>query len=234
MNMETKTEVDTEVKTNEDISKEAESALYGDDKSSDSDLDESTEEKTTEEESTEEEDSSDSEKTEEETKEEESGNTEDDESKEEVEYDLALSEESLLEEKAVEGIKTFAKENGLSNEVAQNILTKQEEAVSKWSEAQNEAYEIQLGQWRDEVINDKVIGGDNLTATSENAKRATERFGSEEFANILRETGYGDHPEVVKFLSAIGGAMGEDSFIRGGTTNTEKPIEDLFYDNKED
>lgn len=152
------------------------------------------------------------------------------ETKEEVVYKLELSKESRLDNSNVEEIISFAKENNLSNEQAQAILNKQESLISKIFEESQALQEKQISEWREAVINDKVMGGNNLKVTAENARKVVERFGTEEFISILRDTGYGDNPEVVRFLSKIGAIMGDDSLILpSARAESTKSIEELFY-----
>lgn len=148
----------------------------------------------------------------------------------EVEYKLELPKETYLDQAAMDNVVAFAKEQKLSNEQAQSILNREHEAISKYQVSQQEAYDAQLNAWRSEVVNDKVMGGDNLKRTSENARRVVERFGNPEFITILNDTGYGDNPEVVRFLSKIGAIMSEDSLIMPGSkAESAKSTEELFY-----
>lgn len=147
----------------------------------------------------------------------------------EIEYKLELGKETLLDNSVVEDVTAFAKEHNLSNDVAQKILSKQEETISKFFEAEAKAQEAELSKWRDSVINDNNMGGDNLKKTVEDARRVVERFGSEEFIEILRDTGYGDHPEVVRFLSNLGKIMSDDSLVLPNVKAADRPIEEIFY-----
>jgi len=65
------------------------------------------------------------------------------------------------------------------------------------------SHEAQLNTWREEIISDPTYGGDNLKKNAENAKRVVDKFGSDNFKELLRETGYGDHPEVFKFIAKL-------------------------------
>lgn len=152
------------------------------------------------------------------------------ESSEEIEYKLELNKESFLDNSHVESVTAFAKENNLSNEKAQEILSKQEETILNYVESEVKKQDAEIAGWRDSVIKDTDMGGDNLTKTVESARRVVDKFGSEDFTTLLRDTGYGDHPEVVRFLSKLGSVMSDDSLILTNETGTKNvPIEDLFY-----
>lgn len=206
---------------------ELEESFYGDNKEAKS-KENSTEEKTEDKEL---EEPTGESKKETEPKEEKSEEEKKDDSEKEEEYSLKLSEETVLGETHLKDIEAFAKENKISGELAQKILAKQEDTISELINSENTRAAQELEDWRSQVVNDEHIGGSKLTETSTNAKKAVSAFGSEGFVEILKATGYGDHPEVVRFLSRIGSLMGNDEFIPGdgGFQKKEKTIEDHFY-----
>jgi hypothetical protein len=149
-----------------------------------------------------------------------------------TDYNLELSEDSLLDNSSVEDVMSFAKENNLSKTQAQEVLSKQEAAVQKWKDEQLNLHQDSINNWREEVINDRDYGGENLQANSEKAKRVVERFGSEGFKDLLRDSSYGDNPEVFKFLVRVGKAMDSDVLHQGkGQGRPSKSLEELFYGN---
>lgn len=153
------------------------------------------------------------------------------EEKEEITYKLELKEKSLLDNSVVDSIKDFAKEHNLSNDMAQHILNKQDELISGMVGAEEEARKQELEEWRNTVINDPVIGGDNLKKTVENARAVVKKYGSESFQEILENTGYGDNPEVVKFLSKIGALMDNDTLYQPNAKGAQRSAEEVFYGN---
>lgn len=167
---------------------------------------------------------------EEETEEADSEETKEDQP-EGTDYKLELSKDSSLKDDDLKEIEAFAKEHKLSEEAAKTLLGKQDSIVSKFVESQKTLVQETLGQWRDAVINDPLLGGDNLLETSENAKRATQAYGNDKFVDMLRDSGYGDHPEVVRFLSKIGTNLKDDTLVMPGSKATVKTIEERFYGN---
>ncbi len=152
--------------------------------------------------------------------------------KAEVVYDLKLEKDSFLGEAEVKEVQDFAKENSLSPEAAQSILASRDKAVANYVNAQNEASETQINDWGEQVKSDTTMGGDNFNTTVANSKRVLDKFASEGFVNILRETGYGNNPDVVKFLSKVGASMDDDSLIMTGQHGEpKKSTADLFYNN---
>jgi hypothetical protein len=148
----------------------------------------------------------------------------------EIEYKLSLGDGSYLDDSFVQEVTNFAKENKLTPEAAQKMLSTQEATLAKIILKAEEAEEAMIENWKQEVISDPKIGGANLVATAEAARRAIAKFGSEEVTKMLNETGYGNNPHVVKFLSNIGKAMDNDSLVIGNSTlQSAKKVEELFY-----
>jgi len=148
------------------------------------------------------------------------------------EFKLELSEESFLDDSFLTKVEAFAKENGLSSEVAQKWVAEQESFISDQMEAAQDIEDNQIEEWRQSVIDDPKWGGDNLNKTVEDARRIVERFGGEELITLLNDTGYGNHPAIVTFLAQIGGLASEDSLVLPGAEMAqEKSVEELFYGN---
>jgi len=217
--MEVKETVVTEPAENEIKETTVEDSLYGAEPGNDKTIDETKEE------------AADSDEITESKEETESGDDvkESEDLEETAQYKLELSENSLMDNSFLEEIESFLVENNISEDVAKGMLNKQEEVLAKWVESKTEAIEAEKDQWRDQVVNDKVMGGDNLKTTVENAKRVVGKYASEDFVNMLRETGYGDNPEFVRFVSAIGAAMSDDTLVSGKEFGGEKRTEDYFY-----
>ena len=154
---------------------------------------------------------------------------EEDKAEDVVEYNLKLEEDSPLDASHIDLVSAFAKENKLSNEQAQALLKQQEETVASFWDKQVEAAEKEKEVWRQTIIDDPTLGGENLKTNSENAKRVVQRFGDEDFINLLRDTGYGDHPAVFRVLSKLGAMMSEDTLVLPGQSKQSKSAEELMY-----
>ena len=147
----------------------------------------------------------------------------------EVEVKLELEEGSLVSSEMLGEIEAWAKDNNLSQEAATGILQNQDKLLKSWVESKMQENETVIEGWRDIVINDKVLGGENLKKTVANAKKTVERFATPEFTDMLRQTGYGDHPEVVRFFSRIGTLLNNDSLVDGGEFGGTRSAEEIFY-----
>lgn len=158
------------------------------------------------------------------------------ENSDKTEYTLELGEDSSLDKTSLAEIQTFAKANGLSKEAAQELLSREESIINSFQLDETEQRETLVDSWADEVEADPLLGGNNMETTTINARAAVKRFGGEdgELGSLLRESGMGNNPTVVRFLNEIGKAMKSDSAVKGdknfGDTKSEKPIHDLFYE----
>ncbi len=150
-------------------------------------------------------------------------------------YDLTIPKDSLLDPSIIDEISAYAKEKRLSNEAAQGLLERESKAVSSFRESQdNEVKEIR-DSWLGEAENDKEIGGDDFKKNAELSKRVIDRFSTVEFKKTLNETGFGNHPEVIRIFTRIGKLMGEDVLTKSGVQGSgEKSMEDVFYPKKEE
>ena len=129
------------------------------------------------------------------------------------------------------GFEQSLKVEHVNNDQAMGLLTKQEELLNNFVAAKTKELETIKDGWRSEVINDEILGGGNLKTTIEQARRTVEKFATPEFKEMLRETGYGDNIEVVRFFSKIGAMMQDDTIVTGSEFAGEKPVEDYFYGN---
>lgn len=151
-------------------------------------------------------------------------------------YDLKLPEGSTLDPKALESVSAFAKENGLSQEAAQAVLEREHSLVKGLQKAQTQEWEATKERWLKESMSDKELGGDRLKESVEIASRAIKRFDpTGKMTEMLEKSGFGNHPEVIRFMKRIGEAMAEDRLVVPGAQvgSGKKPIEEIFYPSKQ-
>jgi len=145
-------------------------------------------------------------------------------------YDLKLPDGAVLNKDRLDKIATYAKERGLTNDQAQEIVERENDAVKEYQESGKKILEESAIKWASHAKSDKEIGGEKFVENAEIAKRVLKRFGSESLVKILDETGYGNHPELLRFAYRIGKAMGNDKFVPSGTpAGDKKDIASVFY-----
>lgn len=147
-------------------------------------------------------------------------------------YDLKLPDGTALTQADVDEISSYAKEKKLTNEQAQELLEREHKIVNKFSENQKVQFEAKRDEWYKAAEGDKEIGGTQFKESAENAKRALERFGSDSLKQFLRETPWGNHPELIRTFARIGKAMSNDKFVQPGAQAApqNKRAADILYD----
>lgn len=121
--------------------------------------------------------------------------------------------------------EAMAREDNLSQERAQRYVDIAAKIVTKQFEALQNVHT----QWAEESRTDKEFGGDNLDANLAVAKKAMLLFGGDAMRKLLDDTGYGNHPEVIRAWWKVGKAMADDGVIKGDP----KPVDQSkpFYSN---
>src|SRR5438552_5222577 len=119
-------------------------------------------------------------------------------------------------------IAEFSKKQGLTAEKGQELAALIEDRASALTARQLADYDRETKAWAEQVKTDKELGGLKLQETQRNLGRVMDRFAPKDsaFRKLLDATGYGNHPEFVRFVSKIGQAMAE-----GGRTSESEGVE---------
>lgn len=151
--------------------------------------------------------------------------------KAELKYELNLPEGYRLHDTRVDEIAAYAKEQGLSNDVAQDFLNTEHAAIEQFVAKQEELNDGVKAKWIEDLKDDKNFGGDKYNKTVELAKRAFTRFATETLREELNSSGYGNHPELIKTFARIGELMSDDSLITQSikVKSADKTIEQILY-----
>jgi len=158
---------------------------------------------------------------------------------------LELPQDSKLVQSDIDRISAIVREKGLSKAEADVLVAEANAAAVAVEARQKEQAVMQVKAWQDQVKSDPEIGGEKLAVTQRNAQRVFDTFLPNKkdekgqdvvhpLRRMLRETGFGDHPEVVRFFNQVGAAMGEDKGLQGqggGSGNANTSIADKLYNN---
>jgi hypothetical protein len=144
----------------------------------------------------------------------------------EVVYDIPLLEGAAITKEEIEVVKTFAKEQGYSNDQAFGIA-----AYLDQVKTQNKA--ITDERWVKECQEHPVFGKDKYGQTSENIKRYLERV-APKLIPLLESSRYGNHPDVFSYFAEQAARGVDDSLVSGkqavtqdNRTATDKMAEEL-------
>lgn len=150
------------------------------------------------------------------------------------EGDYSLKPPEGFDELDPEDVAAFtpvAKELGLSNSKAQKlvdllgpIITKRVEGVLKDAQdGQMAALRQTNADWKKQAETDSEIGGADHKQKLGVALRGLEAFGTPELRQLLGESPFGSHPEIVRFAYRAGLTVKEDGgLVRGAPVNSGK------------
>ena len=115
-----------------------------------------------------------------------------------------------LDPEVVTAFGEVAKDLNLPQEAAQKVLDKVAPVIQA---RQTKVMEQVKVDWANDSQSDEEFGGENLAANLDLAKQSLEAFGSTALKSLLAETGFGNHPEIIRFMYRAGKAISEDSYV---------------------
>lgn len=138
--------------------------------------------------------------------------------------DFAIPEGVNLGDGLVDDVKALAKELNLPQAQAQKIIDMGIARTAKFQEL----FEQERTRWADDVKADKDIGGSKFDATMAASAKAIDAFGTPELKELLKGSGLGNHPEMVRAFAKIGAAISEDKVVTGRVAASSDPAKKLF------
>lgn len=137
-------------------------------------------------------------------------------------YELTAPEGMTIDTDLLAEATPIFKEAGLSNNQAQAILPAAKSLMEKTQQSTIQgvidAGNQQRKAWLDAAKADEQIGGNKWDASLGSAAKALDALGYPEgsdFRTALNETGFGNHPEMIRIFARLGGMVGEDGdFVR--------------------
>lgn len=76
-------------------------------------------------------------------------------------------------------------------------------------------HQEQAQQWRAQAEADPEIGGDKLAESVKTASSFMQKFGGDGLTEFLNQSGFGNHPAVIRLFTKAGQAFSEDGFVPG-------------------
>lgn len=152
-------------------------------------------------------------------------------------YELAL-EGVTLDAALVEEATPIFKELGLTNDQANALLPLapklMENAQNALMQQMVDAGNQQRQQWLEAAKADPEIGGAKMDETVHLAGKAFDALGYADghpFRKALTESGFGNHPDMIRMARRLGEMVGEDGdFVRSGAGSVSAlPIEKRLY-----
>jgi len=115
-----------------------------------------------------------------------------------------------LDPEVITAFGEVAKDLNLPQEAAQKVLDKVAPVIQA---RQAKAIEEVKVNWANDSQADKEFGGENFDSNLTVAKSALDTFGNDALKSLLAETGFGNHPEIIRFMYRAGQAISEDSYV---------------------
>lgn len=134
-------------------------------------------------------------------------------------YELAAPQGVTVDQAVVDAVAKRAKDLGLSQDNAQKLLVSTLEERGQFQTSLTARHAKTVEGWLNQVKADEVLGGKDgskLDATIAVTDKVLEKFGSPELKTMLSKSGYGSHPDWVRFVYKIGLAMKNDTVLGDG------------------
>ena len=122
-------------------------------------------------------------------------------------YDFGEDVDGVLDD-----FKEFAHQNNLTQDQADNLLglfsdIQEEDTQNEEQAMEDLKVQTTIGLQRD--------WGKNYDGNLDYARRAYAQFGTPELTEIMDNSGFGNHPEVIKAFSKVGQLLGEEALAVG-------------------
>ncbi|QHF45834.1 hypothetical protein PspS35_19300 [Pseudomonas sp. S35] len=143
--------------------------------------------------------------------------------------DFTLPEGMDMDAEVLGEFKALAKELNIPQAKAQQLIDFQTQLATKQAEQYQAAVTKQSQDWAAEIKNDPDVGGENYDKSVASAVKVIQSFGDPALAELLNNSGLGNHPALFKFCHRISAAISEDKFVLPGS-QTDAPKEMTLVD----
>lgn len=139
-------------------------------------------------------------------------------------YDLKVPDKATVDPAIVERTAAIARAQGLDNAAGQVLLdgmiaevSAQEKAVAAAWQPGGALWKARDEAWSAQALADPELGGSKeaLATSVEYANKVVDRLADPDLKELLKVTGWGSHPAVLRLLNRIGRGMSESSFRPG-------------------
>ena len=151
-------------------------------------------------------------------------------------YEVTAPEGMTLDKAALDMFDPVFRKLGLTNAGAQEVVNAAPGFVQHIRDqvAGGVVSDVvaQRKAWADAAAADPEIGGARFEESKALAAKAFDRLGlapEGPFRTLLKESGLGNHPDMIRAMVKMGRAIGEDGFERGEAGKADTPIWDRVY-----
>lgn len=144
--------------------------------------------------------------------------------------DFTAPEGVVLAQPVLDKFKGIAGKHKLSQEAAQELLTELGPEIAQHQQREiADAVEKAQTEWTAAAKIDPEYGGERFDANLEVAKRGMEAFATPELKQLLKASGMGSNPEVIRLFYRIGKTVKEDTYTAGGAPKGEKSAAQVLF-----
>lgn len=148
-------------------------------------------------------------------------------------YTITIPEGATLNEDFMTEFQTTARELNLNNSSAQKLADIGAKLTQSIATKQNEAHVAEVSNWGETSKVDAEFGGDKFDANLGLAKVALDQFASPELRELLKTSGLGNHPEVIRAFYRVGKSISPDgALVKGKITTEPKSAAEILYGSK--
>ena len=135
--------------------------------------------------------------------------------------DFEIPEGAVVHPELMAEFKQTMADEGFSKEAAQKVINLR----AKQLQMEGEAWKTVRQQWVQELKTDKEFGGEKFDQTCTGARLALRQFDLDGSAlKALQASNYDNCPAIVRLLSRVHAALGEDGVHTGKETDNTKTV----------
>lgn len=144
--------------------------------------------------------------------------------------DFSVPEGVVLAQPVLDKFKGIAGKHKLSQEAAQELLTELGPEIAQHQQREiADAVQKAQTEWAAAAKIDPEFGGENFDTNLEVAKRGMEAFATPQLKQLLKASGMGSNPEVIRLFYRIGKTVKEDTHVSGGASMGEKSAAQVLF-----
>ncbi|MCC7063248.1 MAG: hypothetical protein IT456_10615 [Planctomycetes bacterium] len=144
-----------------------------------------------------------------------------------------MPEGVVLAQPVLDKFKGLAGKHKLSQEAAQELLSELGPEIAQHQQKEiNDAVVKAQDDWSASAKIDPEFGGEKFDANLDIAKAGLDAHATPELRQLLKASGMGSHPEVIRLFYRIGKTVKPDGLVQGGSPNGEKSAAQIMFGGK--
>jgi hypothetical protein len=143
-------------------------------------------------------------------------------------HDLTFAEGTQVDPELLGQFQKTAREVGLSQGQAQKVADLYAGHVAGLARKFQEAQTVALNDYIN-TQNAELGARPGFKEDLACARKTLKEFGSEDLADVLRQTALGSHPALFDFMVKVGRALGEPGFKGGPGQSPEPPLHERIW-----